>query len=310
MAIDPLSDMLSLLSVQFVTSGGFVAGGRWALHFRRPDSIKFSAVIRGRCWLRMDGLDAPVQLEAGDVILMNGLQPLVLASDMKKRPIDSTMAFIKAVNGIATIGNGKDFFMLGGHVALDSPLGDFLLEGLPLLIHIRSSSNEAETLRWLMQRLVEEYTASRPGSASAQSQIAQLMFIHSIRAYLASSSSLPTGWLQAFHDERLAPAIEAMHNDPARQWSLKELANRAGMSRTNFALHFRSAVGTSPLVYLLRWRMRLAQKALWEGNVGLSTLSESLGYTSESAFSNAFKREVGMAPKRYQSMLKARNDQY
>ncbi len=71
------------------------------------------------------------------------------------------------------------------------------------------------------------------------------------------------------------------------------------MSRTTFALRFKSAAGVPPLTYLLNWRMRIAEHALREGKTTVSALSQSLGYTSESAFSNAFKRVVGIAPKRY-----------
>jgi AraC-like DNA-binding protein len=45
--------------------------------------------------------------------------------------------------------------------------------------------------------------------------------------------------------------------------------------------------------------MRVAQRALREDDTSLAALGASLGYTSESAFSNAFKRTIGVAPKRY-----------
>jgi AraC-like DNA-binding protein len=82
-------------------------------------------------------------------------------------------------------------------------------------------------------------------------------------------------------------------------------ANAAAMSRTTFALRFKTVAGVAPLTYLLRWRMRLAERALRDGNTLVSELAASLGYTSESAFSNAFKRAIGTAPKRYQTALRA-----
>ena len=98
------------------------------------------------------------------------------------------------------------------------------------------------------------------------------MFVQILRAYLAESESFPAGWLRALSDRRLAPALQLMHGDPGRSWQLEELAKAAAMSRTTFALH--------------------------------SVLARSLGYTSESAFSNAFKRVTGNAPKRYRSAAK------
>ena len=54
-----------------------------------------------------------------------------------------------------------------------------------------------------------------------------------------------------------------------------------------------------PLSYLNRWRMMLAQRALRDSDTRLAPLASELGYAPESAFSTAFKREVGESPLRY-----------
>lgn len=92
-----------------------------------------------------------------------------------------------------------------------------------------------------------------------------------------------------------------MHADPARSWHLDELAKACAMSRTTFAFHFRKIAGVAPLTYLTEWRMRLAERALREETTPVAVVARSLGYTSESAFSNAFKRVTGNSPKRYRS---------
>jgi len=94
-----------------------------------------------------------------------------------------------------------------------------------------------------------------------------------------------------------------MHGEPGRAWQLGELAKQLGMSRTSFALRFKANAGVALLTYLQNLRMRLAEQALREGTTSISELAESLGYASDSAFSNAFKRRTGMAPKHYQSVL-------
>jgi len=100
-----------------------------------------------------------------------------------------------------------------------------------------------------------------------------------------------------------------MHNDPARSWQLEELARATAMSRTTFVVRFRTVAGVPPLTYLLNWRMRLAQRALRTGNVPVSALALSLGYTSESSFSNAFKRTLGISPKRYRDAARKQDFQ-
>ena len=94
-----------------------------------------------------------------------------------------------------------------------------------------------------------------------------------------------------------------MHREPARAWQLGELAKEVAMSRTSFAVRFKASAGVAPLTYLQNLRMRFAEHGLREGSMSVSELGFSLGYSSESAFSNAFKRTTGMAPKRYRSVF-------
>jgi AraC-like DNA-binding protein len=125
------------------------------------------------------------------------------------------------------------------------------------------------------------------------------MFVQILRAHLQSSDPLAAGWLRAVADKRIAPALRLMHAEPGRAWKLGQLAKTAAMSRTAFAVHFKAVAGVAPLTYLTHWRMRLAERALREENVSVSVLARSLGYASDSAFSNAFKRVVGSAPRLY-----------
>ncbi len=89
-----------------------------------------------------------------------------------------------------------------------------------------------------------------------------------------------------------------MHGDPARGWTLQELAEHAGMSRSTFALKFKTRVGQPPLDYLTRWRMLLAADRLTSGDA-VSAISRALGYESDSAFSTAFRRVMGCSPRQY-----------
>jgi AraC-like DNA-binding protein len=102
----------------------------------------------------------------------------------------------------------------------------------------------------------------------------------------------------------LRPALGLMHAEPGRRWGLEELARAAAMSRTSFAERFRTVTGLPPLTCLNRWRMLLAQRALRDGDVRVRSPALELGYASESAFSTAFKREVGESPLRYRYRIR------
>lgn len=300
MMSDPLSDMLTLLDARCLMSGGFFAGQNWSLQFPKPSAIKCGAIVKGSCWLQIHRQAEPVRLEAGDVVLFDGRHPFRLASDLALPPADAVTLFRNRVDRIARVGEGEDFFYLGGHVAVDADASDLLLDMLPAMIHVRAGSIEAVALRWILDQLYREMVADQPGSVVASRQLAQLMFVQVLRTHI-EAAELPVGWLKAIGDRQIAPALRMMHGDPGRNWQLGELAKAVGMSRTTFALRFKSVTGVAPLSYLIAWRMRLAERALRDASLPVSALAYQLGYTSESAFSNAFKRVVGVAPNRYRT---------
>jgi AraC-like DNA-binding protein len=300
MVSDPFSEILKLSNAQTTISGGFTAQEPWGIRFPAPEKIKFFAIIKGACWLRLDGAPAPVQVQTGDVIVLCAQRGFVLSSDLETDLIDAHSLFKGITGEIVKLGEGEDCVQIGGHVRLDPASGNLLSDALPPVIHVRSGSPQAGILQWLLDQLVHEGTKGLPGASVASAQIAQLLFVQVLRAHLDNAEPFPAGWLRALGDPRIAPALSLMHGEPGRAWQLHELARAVAMSRTTFALHFKNVVGVPPLTYLLNWRMHLAERALREDNAQVSAVALSLGYTSESAFSNAFKRVMGQAPKRYQ----------
>jgi len=106
-------------------------------------------------------------------------------------------------------------------------------------------------------------------------------------------------WLSALCDPRIGAAIQAIHADPARAWTVQCLAKVAGLSRSTFALRFKQKSGVSPLAYVLRWRMQLAAGWLKNTDTSVSRIAQKLGYDSDSAFSHAFKRVMARSPREY-----------
>jgi AraC-like DNA-binding protein len=126
-----------------------------------------------------------------------------------------------------------------------------------------------------------------------------MMLVQALRLHLAEGLRGGVGWLFALADKQIGAAISALHDDPARRWTVQALAKRAGMSRSTFAVKFKQTVGSSPLEYLTRWRMLLAGDRLTNSSEPISVIAPSLGYESESAFSTAFKRVMGCSPRQY-----------
>nr|WP_218644040.1 AraC family transcriptional regulator [Pseudomonas gingeri] len=251
----------------------------------------------------IDGHAEPIRFGTGDVGLLAAKRSFVLASDLEVVPVEAMSVFSAVGSTTAQLGDGADFAHIGGHVLLDQASGRLLADVLPPWIHVPAASRQAKAFRWLLDQLVEERASELPGVQLASAQLAQLLFIQILRAHLSTSAPMPAGWLRALADTRIAPALRLMHGDPARAWHLDELARACAMSRTTFALRFRTTAGVAPLTYLTEWRMRLAERALREDNRPMAVLAQTLGYSSESAFSNAFKRVTGSSPKAYRNAM-------
>ncbi len=125
------------------------------------------------------------------------------------------------------------------------------------------------------------------------------LFVYAIRAYASGSAAPPKGWLAAISDKHLSKAMEAMHSGLERNWSVKSLAREARMSRSAFALKFKTVLGQTPLEYLTQWRMYKAGAMIRSKNMSFSEVASDVGYGSESSFSRVFKREMGEAPREY-----------
>ena len=301
MAVDPFSEILRLAKAESLVTGGFCASGRWAIRFPVPTKIKFFAIVKGSCVVRIDGNKDWTRFSAGDVGLLSVGKAFVIASHANVKPVDAMPLFSGAKRAMAQLGDGSDFSYLGGHVLLDPTSGDLLADVIPPWIHIDGSLPQASAFRWLLEQLVEERASALPGQQLASAHLAQMLFIQVLRAHLASSTSEFVGWLRVLGDPRLAQALRLMHGDPVRDWHLEELARAAAMSRTTFATKFKAAAGVAPLEYLTAWRMRLASRALREEATPVAEIGRSLGYTSESAFSTAFKRVIGTSPRGFRS---------
>jgi AraC-like DNA-binding protein len=308
--MDPLSDVLSLLKPRSYMFRLMDAGGAWSIQFPQHDGVKCYAIVSGQCWLTVEGVAEPVRLGTGDCFLLPRGRPFGLASDPDMTPVDAKTLFSTAANdAIMTINGGGDCLGVGGYFGFAGHHAEVLLGVLPPIVHIRKEAEKA-ALRWSMERIAYELRDPQPGGHLLAQHLAHMMLVQALRAHLAEGPSAGVGWLFALADRRMSAAITAMHDDPARRWTLQALAGRAGMSRSTFALKFKEAVGATPMDYLTRWRMLVAGDRLAHSSDPVSVIALSLGYESESAFSTAFKRVMGRSPRQYSRGRTARPPAY
>jgi AraC-like DNA-binding protein len=291
--MDPLSEILSLLKPHTFVAGGIDIGGPHAVRFGAHVGIKCYAIGSGRLWLSVDGELGPVLLERGDCFMLPTGRPFVLATDPALEPVDyQVYQQEKSVGAIGVVNGGGEVAVIGAHFTFGSAHASMLLSILPPIVHIRKEEDRA-ALRWMFRRLGDELRNDQPGAFIIAQNVAYLILVQGLRLYLADGPGRGVGWLFALADPQMSAAIAAMHADPAHRWTLGELAVRVGLSRSTFAAKFKATVGSSPMDYLTRWRMMVAEDRLVQSSDAVGAIALALGYESESAFSTAFKRVMG-----------------
>jgi AraC-like DNA-binding protein len=304
-AVDRLSEVLDLIEVRTVVSNGLVAHGRWRVHRAIDDDLKFIAVVHGRARLATDGLGEPLDLAAGDVAVLNRRAWLTVeGGDGPGDPADVAPSAAGSGLSLADLGAAGADAVFGGCIDLGPTGKELLLRALPPVAHVSASSAAGPLIHQHAQRLFAEIVADRAGADFAIRNYGQLLVLEWVRGFM-QAEGMPPGWLKVLTDERLRPALALIHEQPAKSWSLDDLARAAAMSRTTFAQRFKEAAGTPPLSYLINWRMLLAQRKLRAGDTRVGALASELGYSSESAFSSAFKRHLGESPLAYRTRVRA-----
>lgn len=135
-----------------------------------------------------------------------------------------------------------------------------------------------------------------PGSSLILTRMSELLFLESLRRHLMSAPAQDRGWAAGLRDPAIRRALSLLHARATEPWTTDHLAAELGMSRSAFAARFTTVMGMPPMRYLTRWRMRLAANNLTARSKSVSEMAYDLGYSSEAAFTRAFRREFGSPP--------------
>jgi transcriptional regulator GlxA family with amidase domain len=180
------------------------------------------------------------------------------------------------------------------------------LSGLPPVFKV-TIRNDASG-RWLENSIrfsVDEADAARAGGEAVLAKLSEVLFIETLRAYIAQLPPEQTGWLAGAGDPEVGKALALIHRNPAHPWTVATLAREAGVSRSVLAERFRHYLGEPPMAYLTRWRLQLGAQMLSSTNYPVSQIAGEAGYESEAAFNRAFKREFSVPPARFRSQTRS-----
>ena len=261
----------------------------------------YHLVVEGRCRARLPDETAAVELAAGDLILFPHGDGHLLGSDVRRAPLAAeTLVQASPEGGLARIvhgGGGDRTRFICGYLACDSRLCRPMIAALPRMLRV--PLQDRTSAAWMvktLQHAAEESRAPRAGSDAVLAKLSELLFVEALRCYLETVPEQERSWLAGLRDPHVSRVLGLMHAEPARQWTVDDLAREAGISRSALAERFALLLGEPPMQYLKRWRLALGARALKEGSAPVVHVAQQVGYESEAAFNRAFKREFGMPP--------------
>jgi AraC-like DNA-binding protein len=277
---------------------------------RAQHIVSYHVVSHGTCWCESPG-HTPLRLETGDVLVVPHGHPYQLASTCGLRTgwsLDDALAWFRAMGSgqmpfVVTEGGGgrERLQLVCGFLGCDALPFNPLLSMLPALLRVRVQGDAGPRVHALLEFAVAESRGARPGSRSVLLRIAELVFVEVLRSYVSTAEDTDANWLGGLRDPVVGRALARLHAEPARAWTLPELAHEAGASRSVLAERFRSLVGHPPIEYLTHWRMQLAAGRLAEAGAPVSAVASEVGYESEAAFCRAFKKVTGVTPASWRS---------
>jgi AraC-like DNA-binding protein len=282
----------------------------WALRIQDEAPLAVLSAVRGSS-LIIPAEGEPVRLDAGDVAITRGPAPYTIADD-PATPVQAIVhpgqacttpqgEELKLIThlGTRTWGNAPDggTVLMTGVYESTGEVSGRLLRALPPLLKLDSRTLDSPLIALLAAEIVKD----EPGQESVLDRLLDLLLIASLRAWFARADA--PGWYRAYSDPIVGPALRALHDDPARPWTVAGLARLVGVSRAALARRFNDLVGEPPMSFLTGWRIALAADLLLEPGATVGSVAHQVGYGTPFAFSTAFKRVRGVSPAQFRAAV-------
>lgn len=268
-----------------------------------PRTAGILVVVRGSCWLRVED-QPPVELGAGDVVFSPRGDAYAISSD-PTTPLTTSTPEIERTESheslTAGTPGGRTTVTLCGGYRMDPARAHPMLSELPATLHLPAQPGRHHQLQRAVEALAAELEAPASGTDALVPALLDTLLLYLLRAWFETTSDRhgATDWAAALTDPAILTALDAMHREPSKPWTVPSLAERARLSRAAFSRRFAALTGRPPMAYLTWWRMTLAARQLVDTDAPLRDVATAVGYTSEFAFATAFRRAHGLAPGRY-----------
>ena len=275
--------------------------------------IIFHLITEGRAYARIEQDGLPICLAAGDIVMFPQGEAHLMGNGAPVKPVDSTTQLQQVLaegRMLSQFGGGGELTkVICGYLTCDPQLSQIFLAGLPSIIRINIRDDAAG--KWLEETFrfsVGQAEASVPGGAAVVAKLSEVLFIETLRRYIAQLPPEQSGWLAGVRDPEVGKTLALLHRKPADPWTIASLAQEVGTSRSVLAERFRRYLSETPIAYLTRWRLQLGAQLLTSTSHSVAQIAGEVGYESEPAFNRAFKREFTLPPARFRSQSRSAPD--
>src|SRR5262245_3638653 len=266
-----------------------------------PDIVFFHVLIEGRCKSKLIEDGQTIELAAGDLLMLPRGSRHLMGSDLHLAPA-AVESMVKPGAGAGMLridhgGGGERTRFVCGYLNYDERLCGQMLDALPRMLRVPLGDGSADGwVQGLLAAGTQESAAARPGSETMLAKLSELLFVEALRRYIETLPEQQTGWLAGLRDRFVGRALALLHQRPEHSWTVEELAETVGLSRSSLAQRFTEFLGQPPMQYLTRWRLTIAAQRLRSEHASLARIAEDCGYDSEAAFNRAFKRTFATTP--------------
>ena len=316
--MDVLSEVLKAVKLDGALFYNAEFSAPWAAHsidartvtsYLSPNSqhvIIFHLLTEGQGYAYVTGDDRPIQLNAGDILIVPHGDAHILGNGARVTPVDRAQVLEQVLSQGLKVsrmgGGGETTKFVCGYMACEPQLSQVFLGGLPPIMKI--NIRDGASGKWLencIRYSVDNVDASRPGDETVLAKLSEVLFIETLRRYIAALPGEQTGWLAGVRDPEVGKALALLHRKPAHPWTIAALSNEVGISRTVLTERFRRYLSETPIAYLTRWRLQVGAQLLTSTSNSVSQIAAEVGYESEASFNRAFKREFSLPPARFRS---------
>ncbi|SIS55231.1 AraC family transcriptional regulator [Neptunomonas antarctica] len=304
--MDALADVLKAIRLSANTYFCTDFSAPWGMEIEESQQGMFHIVVDNVCWLKHSKAEEPLYLSAGDIVAFptGGAHWISDTPDSPKQPGSDVVENILNGNNPFQVNaeeshsgnNNTATTLLCGSFSYDSSIDHPFVRDLPCFIHIKASETpELAWLRSLVTVLAHESRHPSPGSSVMVDRLTEVLFIQLMRTYMTSTSN-NVGYIAALADLQVGSALNLIHAEHNAYWSVERLGEAVALSRTAFTEKFSRMVGMPPKTYLINWRMQKAKAQLEGSDRAMIDIAEGAGYSSEAAFSKAFKQYFEQPP--------------